>query len=78
MFRCTVAPTLNSESDVYLLAEHLKALRPKGTGGPQPALSLTLQSFSPADPMDPALKKVKPFTEEALSRMQVEVNRILA
>ncbi|MBW1741444.1 MAG: hypothetical protein JRJ42_09990, partial [Deltaproteobacteria bacterium] len=40
-------------------------------------LSLTLQNFNPADPLDPALKDVKPFTEEAFSRMQEEVDRIM-
>ena len=75
VFRCTVTPTLLAESDVYLLAEQLKDL-----GAVRPAASvpsLTLQNFNPADPMEPALKNVKPFTEEALSRMQDNVNRIL-
>jgi len=75
VFRCTVTPTLLAESDVYLLAEQLKdlgAVRPAGS-----APSFTLQNFNPADPMEPALKNVKPFTEEALSRMQDNVNRIL-
>lgn len=75
VFRCTVTPTLLAESDVCLLAEQLKdlgAVRPAAS-----APSLTLQNFNPADPMEPALKNVKPFTEEALSRMQDRVNRIL-
>ena len=75
VFRCTVTPTLLAESDVCLLAEQLKdlgAVRPAGS-----APSFTLQNFNPADPMEPALKNLKPFTEEALSRMQDRVNRIL-
>jgi pyruvate formate lyase activating enzyme len=75
MFRCTVPPTLLGESDIRRLAEDLKGLVPGRPGGPSP--SLTLQNFNPADPMEPALKDVKPFTEEALSRMQDAVNRIL-
>jgi pyruvate formate lyase activating enzyme len=75
--RCTVTPTLLAESDVYLLAEHLKDLGAEYRSGPETGASLTLQNFNPADPLDPALKNVKPFTEEALSRMQDRVNRIL-
>jgi pyruvate formate lyase activating enzyme len=75
MFRCTVTPSLLAESDLYLLAEQLKDL---GAVRPAPsAPSLILQNFNPADPMEPALKNVKPFTEEALSCMQDNVNRIL-
>ena len=77
MFRCTVTPTLLAESDVCLLAEQLKGLRHVYRSGPETAASLTLQNFNPADPMEPTLKDVKPFTEEALSRMQDQVNRIL-
>ncbi|MBW2074513.1 MAG: anaerobic ribonucleoside-triphosphate reductase activating protein [Deltaproteobacteria bacterium] len=73
MFRCTVSPSLLDESDIYRMAEQLKGL---GSGGSvSPPLSLTLQNFNPADPLDPALKDVKPFTEEAFSRMQEEVDR---
>ena len=77
VFRCTVTPTLLAESDVYLLAEHLKDLWHEYRSGPETAASLNLQNFNPADPMEPTLKDVKPFTEEALSRMQDQVNRIL-
>ena len=77
VFRCTVTPTLLAESDVCLLAEQLADLRPAGPAGSVTTLSLTLQNFNPADPMEPTLKDVKPFTEEALSRMQHQVNRIL-
>ena len=76
-FRCTVTPALLAESDVCVLAEQLLDLRAGGLADSQAALSLTLQNFNPANPMDPALKNVKPFTEEALSRMQDHVNSIL-
>ena len=67
-FRCTVTPTLLDEEDVYRLAQELKE---KG------AEALSLQNFNPADPMEPDLKDVKPFTPEVLDHMQAEVNRIL-
>ncbi len=77
VFRCTVTPTLLAESDIYLLAEQLRDLRHEYRSGPETGPSLTLQNFNPADPMEPEFKNVKPFTEEALSRMQDAVNRIL-
>ena len=77
MFRCTVTPTLLAEDEVYGLAEQLKDIRTRGLSSEGTAPFLTLQNFNPADPMEPNLKKVKPLTDEALSRMQQEVNRIL-
>ncbi|OEU78854.1 MAG: anaerobic ribonucleoside-triphosphate reductase activating protein [Desulfobacterales bacterium S5133MH4] len=77
IFRCTVTPTLLAESDVYLLAKGLNDLRTEGLVGQDTAMSLTLQNFDPANPMEPALKDVKPFTEKNLSRMQEQINRIL-
>jgi len=77
VFRCTVTPTLLEEQDVCLLAEQLMDFRREGLAGPDAGLSLTLQNFNPADPMEPDLKNVKPFTEETLSRMQDAVNRII-
>ena len=72
-FRCTVTPSLLAEEDLYRLGRELKDL---GLGcGATP--SLTLQNFNPADPMEPDLKEVKPFTYETLTRMQAEVDRIL-
>jgi len=72
VFRCTVVPSLLAEGDIYRLAEELKDLCPLDT-----VPSLTLQNFNPVDPMEPAFKDVRPFTEEALTRMQDGVNRIL-
>jgi pyruvate formate lyase activating enzyme len=77
VFRCTVTPTLLAESDVYLLAEELKIMRTQEGFGGKAGPSLTLQNFNPADPMEPDLKKIKPWTEEALARMQDAVNHIL-
>ena len=77
VFRCTVAPGLLSEEDIRLLAEQLKTLQTE-EGSADPAHpSLILQNFNPADPMEPDLKKTKPLTEDALSRMQDAVNDIL-
>jgi pyruvate formate lyase activating enzyme len=75
-FRCTVTPTLLAEDDVYRLAEELKGLCHENRSSQETASSLTLQNFDPADPMEPALKGVKPVSNETLGRMQDEVNRI--
>ena len=72
-----MTPTLLEEQDILLMAEQLKDCRREGPVGLDEGLSLILQNFNPADPMEPALKNVKPFTEETLSRMQDAVNRIL-
>lgn len=77
MFRCTVTPTLLAEDDVYRLAEQLKEIRTQNRSSAETAPFLTLQNFNPADPMEPDFKKIKPFTDEALFRMQQGVNRIL-
>ncbi|MES0363012.1 MAG: anaerobic ribonucleoside-triphosphate reductase activating protein [Desulfobacteria bacterium] len=77
VFRCTVTPSLLGESDVYILAEELKALRTGDRSEMKTGPSLTLQNFNPADPMESGLKKVKPLTNEALLSMQQGVNRIL-
>jgi pyruvate formate lyase activating enzyme len=74
-FRCTVTPTLLEVADVYRLADDLKALGREARSGEKRRLSLTLQNFNPADPMEPDLKKVKPLTDEAFSRMQQGVDR---
>ena len=77
-FRCTVTPTLLSESQIYVLAEELKTLHTEVSSEGKGALSLTLQNFNPADPMEPGLKSVKPFTEETFLRMRTEVDRIVS
>jgi pyruvate formate lyase activating enzyme len=77
MFRCTVAPTLLAKSDVYRLAAQLKELGAENLTRAEAVPALILQNFSPADPMEPDLKNVNPLTDEALSRMQDQVNHIL-
>lgn len=78
VLRCTVTPSILAGSDVYCLAEQLKDLRSEHplnlTTGPP----LSLQNFNPADPLDPELKNVQPYTDQALGLMQKEVNRILS
>jgi len=75
-FRCTVVPTLLSEVQIYDLAEALKLLGLEV--GPKTRPALTLQNFNPADPMEPAFKDVEPYDQEALARIQTEVDSILA
>jgi pyruvate formate lyase activating enzyme len=77
-FRCTVAPALLSESEVYHLAEDLKGLKKEVHSGIGGGLSLTLQNFNPADPMEPDLKDTKPFADEVFARMKDAVNRIVS
>ena len=74
-FRCTVVPTLLSADEIRQLAGQIKALAFECNPTARPIL--TLQNFNPADPMDPALKEVKPYDEEVLGRTQTEVNAIL-
>ena len=38
---------------------------------------LTLQNFNPEHPLDPGLKKVKPYTDQEIKEMQDEMNQIL-
>lgn len=75
--RCTVTPTLLAEDDIYRLAEQLTGLLHENRSGPNAAPCLILQNFDPADPMEPALKGVKPVSNQTLASMQDEVNRIL-
>ena len=76
-FRCTVTPSLLAEEDVYRLARELRALWSEYVNNPEAVPALTLQNFNPADPMEPALRDVKPFSPEVLTHLQTEVNRIL-
>jgi pyruvate formate lyase activating enzyme len=65
-FRTTLVPSLIGEEDVYALAREIRGAR-----------RYTLQSFNPRDPLDGGLKKVAPWDEETLRRMQNRVNEIL-
>lgn len=65
-FRVTAVPTLLKKEDLLTLANELKGSE-----------KLTLQNFSPEHPLDPALKHVKPYTDQEIKEMQEEMNRIL-
>jgi hypothetical protein len=77
VFRCTVTPSLLAEDDVYSLAEQLKGLWDENRPTQETALSLTLQNFDPSDAMEPALRGIKPLSDQTLARMQDRVNQIL-
>jgi pyruvate formate lyase activating enzyme len=65
-FRITVVPTLLKREDLLKLAHELKGSE-----------RLTLQNFNPAHPLDPELKKAKPYTDQEIKEMQEEINQIL-
>jgi pyruvate formate lyase activating enzyme len=66
IFRMTVVPGLLAEDDIYEVAEELR-----------PAKHFTLQQFSPENVIDPELRKVLPWTQEKIDRIQKAVNKIL-
>jgi len=66
MFRTTVVPSLHSRDDILEIARMLKG-----------ALGLTLQNFNPKDPLDPQMRKEKPYSDEALCLLQKEVDRVM-
>jgi len=65
-FRTTLVPTLIEEEEVYALARHIRGAR-----------RYTLQNFNPRGAMDEGLKKVGPFDEKTMRRMQEKVNEII-
>jgi pyruvate formate lyase activating enzyme len=65
-FRTTLVPTLIGEEEVYDLARRIRGAR-----------RYTLQSFNPRDPLDSGLKKVAPWDDKTLQRIQTRVNEIL-
>lgn len=65
-FRVTVVPTLLTREDLFRLAEELKGSK-----------ELTLQNFNPAHPLDPELRKVRPYADQEIKEMQEGVNQIL-
>ena len=65
-FRVTVVPTLLKREDLLMLAHQLKGSK-----------RLTLQNFDSAHPLDPHLKKVKPYADQEIKEIQEEVNQIL-
>ena len=66
-FRITVVPTLLKKEDVLDLAHQIRG-----------AKKLKLQNFNSSDPLDPALKEVKPYGDEEIEKLQEEVNQILS
>ncbi len=64
-FRVTVVPGLHREEDIRTLARQLKV-------GPR----LILQNFSPENPLDPRLKKTRPYDHAVLKAMEREVQEI--
>jgi pyruvate formate lyase activating enzyme len=65
-FRTTLVPTLIGEEEVYDLARRIRG-----------AKRYTLQSFNPRDPLDSGLRKVAPWDDKTLQRLQARVNEIL-
>jgi pyruvate formate lyase activating enzyme len=65
-FRTTLVPPLIEEEEVYTLARQVRGAR-----------RYTLQNFNPRNTMDEDLRKVAPFDDRALGRMQTRVNEII-
>jgi pyruvate formate lyase activating enzyme len=61
-FRMTVVPGLHSEEDVKKVADQLQA-----------GSRLVLQNFNPENPLDPSLKRTRPFDPEDLKRIEREI-----
>lgn len=60
-FRTTVVPTLHTEEDIRKIASYIKG-----------AKKYALQNFSAqGDLLDPEFKKVKPYSEEELGKIQI-------
>jgi pyruvate formate lyase activating enzyme len=65
-FRTTVVPALHKGEDLLHIAHHLSG-----------SSSLTLQNFSPEDPLDQRLKGTSPYPEEWLQEMRERIASIL-
>lgn len=65
-FRTTLVPSLIGEEEIYGLAREIRGAR-----------RYTLQSFNPRDPLDSGLKKVAPWDDATLRRVQNRVDGIL-
>jgi len=64
-FRTTVVPSLIGEEEIYNLAREIR--------GPE----IYAAELQPPDPLDASLKKVAPWDDEKLRRVQNRVNEIL-
>jgi pyruvate formate lyase activating enzyme len=65
-FRTTVVPALHKGEDLLHIAHHLSG-----------SSSLTLQNFSPEDPLDQRFKGTSPYPEEWLQEMREQIASIL-
>ena len=65
-FRTTLVPALIEEEEVYSMARQIRGAR-----------RYTLQNFNPRNAMDEDLRKVAPFDDRALRRMQERVNETI-
>jgi pyruvate formate lyase activating enzyme len=65
-FRTTVVPALHKGEDLLHIAHHLSG-----------SSSLTLQNFSPENPLDQRLKGTSPYPEEWLQEMRKRIAAIL-
>lgn len=77
VLRCTACPSLLEPDRIRRLAEDIGTLWSGVARSPDPP-RLILQEFIPDDPMAPALKEVAPYSDEALSRMQAQIDAILS
>ena len=66
IFRITIVPGMLTEEDIYQVAKEL-----------YPVKKFILQQFSPENPLNPELKKVVPWPQEKIERVQKKVNQII-
>ena len=66
IFRLTVVPNLLTEDDIYRVARDLA-----------PVKKFILQQFSPEDALDPTLRRISPWPQEELDRIQQRVDEII-
>jgi len=64
-FRMTVVPGLHQEEDIQTLGHQLKV-----------GSRLILQNFNPENPLDPWLKKTRPYDHAMLKAMERKVQEI--
>jgi pyruvate formate lyase activating enzyme len=67
IFRLTVVPRLLTEEDIYRVARDLA-----------PVKKFILQQFSPENSLDPHLRKITPWPQKELDRVQHRVDEIIA
>ena len=65
VFRMTVVPGLHAEEDVLQVGRQLRV-----------GQRLTLQNFSPDNPLDPSLKRTVPYDSDVLKRMEKAVQAL--